>query len=151
MKILIVEDQPEKRDQIKDFIKDYISFETIIKDKESLRGALKEIITNSDYELILLDMSMPNFDPSVDDPTDCSPESFAGKELLEQLELRKIQIPVIVITQYSSFEGGTITLDDLSNDLKNKYGNHFLGAVYFNSSSDSWKEELQILLIDYHE
>lgn len=142
MRILLVEDQPDKREEIKQFITNELAKGIEITDKESLRGALKQIMTCSDYDLMLLDMSMPNFDPSIENPADCSPESFAGKELLEQMKLRKIKIPVIVITQYSSFEGGAVTLEALSDEFKNKYGEFYLGSVYFNSAVGTWKKEL---------
>lgn len=151
MKILLVEDQPDKREQIKDFIINEISSSYEIVDKESLRGALKEICNNNKYDLILLDMSMPNFDPKHGNNADCSPESFAGRELLEQLELRSINIPVIVITQYSSFEGGTISLEDLTCDLKCKYGNNFLGSIYFNSTTDVWKDNFLKIFGEFYD
>ncbi|GAB6097206.1 response regulator transcription factor [Desulfatiferula olefinivorans] len=146
MKILLVEDQSEKREQIKDFLKYKSNNNITIIDKESLRGGLKEIVKNTNYDMILLDMSMPNFDISVDNPVDCSPESFAGKEFLAQMKLRNIHIPVIVITQYSSFEGGTITLKKLTEEFSNDYGDFYLGSVYFNSAVDTWKEDLLNLL-----
>ena len=151
MKILIVEDQPVKRDQIKSFVIKEIDDVVEIVDKESLRGALKEISTCDDYDLILLDMSMPNFDPSEDVSLGGSPESFAGKELLEQMKLRDIVIPVIVITQYSSFEGGAVTLGSLSDEFSSKYKEVYRGSVYFDSAVESWKGQLLDLLRDINE
>jgi CheY-like chemotaxis protein len=146
MRILLVEDQLDKREKIKEFLNSNAPNSNVITDKESLRGALKELISNQSFDLILLDMSMPNFDPSINSPKDSSPESFAGKELIEQLKLRNITIPVIVITQYSSFEGGTVTLEILSNEISNTYGEHYYGLVYFNSATDTWKSQLKQML-----
>lgn len=146
MKILLVEDQPDKREHIKKYLTSKFVNNVEITDKESLRGALKAVVSNNKYDLILLDMSMPNFDPSVDDPTDSSPESFAGKELLEQMKLRGLKIPVIVITQYSSFEGGVVTLESLSEQFENKFGEFYIGSVYFNLAVDAWKNQLGSLL-----
>ena len=146
MRVLLVEDQQEKREQIKEFIKDEGGGDFEITVRESLRGALKEIVLCSQYDLILLDMSMPNFDPASDNPADCSPESFAGQELLEQMKLRDIGIPVIIITQYATFEGGAVTLEDLKEKFSCEYSNFYLGSVYFNSPLDTWKKELLDLL-----
>ncbi|MVB37166.1 response regulator, partial [Vibrio cholerae] len=63
MKVLIVEDQPEKKDNIENFLLD--SFQSFrVNSSDSLRSALREVVLNQDYDLILLDMSMPAFDPS---------------------------------------------------------------------------------------
>jgi len=146
MKILLIEDQQDKRDKISNFIQNEIEGDFQLVDKESLRGGLKEVVTNSEYDLILLDMSMPNFDPDPGINVDSSPESFAGKELLEQMRLRDIKIPVIVITQFSSFEGGSITLDSLSKEFHSKYNDFYIGSVYFNSATDAWKNSLSNML-----
>lgn len=144
-KILLIDDQPEKRESIKNFILGKF-VDVLFTEKESLRGGLKEIIMNPNYDLILLDMSMPNFDQSDDSFTDLSPESFAGKEILEQMNFRGIYLPVIVITQYSTFEGGTVTLDTLNSDFKIKFDKFYIGAVYFNSALDAWKENIISLI-----
>lgn len=151
MNILIIEDQPDKREQIIEFVKENISTSLSITEKESLRGALKEIVQVGNYDLILLDMSMPNFDPSPDNLSDSSPESFAGRELLEQMKLRDITIPVIVITQYSSFEGGLVTLESLSTEFEHEYGDYYMGSIYFNSATDTWKDPLLTLLRNINE
>lgn len=142
MKILIVEDQDDKRQQLKECVIGALSGNVNIVDKESLRGALKEVVTCVDYDLMILDMSMPNFDSSEGSIADSSPESFAGKELLEQMKLRGILIPVIVVTQYSSFEGGAVSLDQLSSDFESEFDEFYLGSIYYNSAEDSWKKKL---------
>ncbi|MEF1341562.1 hypothetical protein REH81_33240, partial [Vibrio rotiferianus] len=72
-----------------------------------------------------------------------SPESYAGKELMEQMKLRGISMPVIVVTQYSSFEGGAVALDGLSEKFKNDYDDFYLGYVYYTSANNNWKKELK--------
>lgn len=143
MKILIAEDQPEKRDQIIELLKSSIPISFSFVNKISLRGALKELVgSGSEYDLIILDMSMPNFDPDFSNQSECSPESFAGYELLEQMTMRAIDVPVIVVTQYSYFEGGNVTFEQLSEKFIKDYPKLFLGSVYFNSSMDKWKSDL---------
>lgn len=66
----------------------------------------------SDLDLILLDMSMPSFDLT-DQFNSEDPESFAGIEIMSQMKLRDINVPVLVVTQYKSFEKGSVTLEDL--------------------------------------
>lgn len=152
MKILLVEDQPDKKEAIKKFVLLKLSKECEIVEKGSLRGALKEVYDDNNYDLVLLDMSMPNFDSENDGYDDNIPESFAGKQMLEQMELRNIKIPVIVITQYSSFEGGAVSLDELSNNFASKYSDFYLGSIYFNSGEDEkWQTKFLDLWNQYYE
>ncbi|MGL5257929.1 MAG: hypothetical protein ACRC76_12945 [Proteocatella sp.] len=144
MKILIVEDQADKKDNIERFLFENIP-EVNINDCCSLRGALKEVVTNPIYDLILLDMSMPNFDPS-EAYYDDSPESYAGRELMEQMKLRGIVIPVIIVTQYSSFEGGSVALDGLSEMFFNLFDEFYKGCIYYNSATEKWKVDLSKLI-----
>ncbi len=145
MRILLVEDQPEKREQVRHFIHGTMSPDADICDASSLRMAIRHLVSGTLFDLILLDMSMPNFDATPQDPIGRSPESFAGKELLEQMKLRSITIPVIVLTQYSAFEGGTITLESLAAEFRHQYSDFYLGAVYYNSASAAWQKHLMEL------
>lgn len=146
MNILVVEDQEDKSDDIVLHLRDIVEERLSCTVRGSLRSGLKELVDFMDYDLIILDMSMPNFDPSVDDPVGGTPESFAGREFLFQMNVRKIFIPVVVVTQYSIFSRGAITLDDINSELNKKYGEFYLGAVYYSSSSNQWKSELKNII-----
>ena len=87
-------------------------------------------------------MSMPNFDPSPDDPLGGTPESFAGQEFLAQMKLRGINTAVIIITQYQTFEEGQIDLNSIDNYLTNEYRDFYLGAVYYSSADKEWEGSL---------
>lgn len=142
MKILIVEDDFDKREKIKIHLNHILGDKAEIVECASLRSGLKTIILNKDFDLILLDMSMPNFDMSDDKPGEGEPESFAGREIMAQMRLRGISIPVVVITQYKSFEKGTVTLEELLDQFKDKYAEFFIGAIYYNSAIEGWKRDL---------
>jgi CheY-like chemotaxis protein len=146
MKILIVEDQEEKSNKIKAFCNSNFKIIERIEIKHSLRGGLKEVFDNKDYDLIFLDMSMPNFDPSPDDPLGGSPESFAGLEFVSQLKLRGLFFPVIVITQYRTFEQGKIDLGSIDNHLSKEYGDMYLGSIYYSSADKDWEVSLTEIL-----
>lgn len=145
MKILLIEDQQDKKNQIKKFLDGFFIGNCDVTEVESLRGALREVLSNENYECILLDMTMPYFDPDLSNLSDTSPESFAGMEFLEYLKLRNINFPVIVITQYSFFEGG-VTLESLSDKFSTDFEENFIGTVYFDSSNDKWKSDLSSFL-----
>jgi CheY-like chemotaxis protein len=146
MKILIVEDDYDKIDKIKEFLEEKYGKEINVLISESLRSALKTIINTINIDLIILDMSLPNFDISKDDPGGGTPESSAGKELMSQMSLRRLHIPVVVLTQYAVFDEGKKTLDELKAEFCNDYNEFYLGAVYYNAAVDGWKVELSDLI-----
>lgn len=148
MKILIVEDQKEKSDDIVKFFKEGNTTNLEVSIQQSLRSGLKDLVSNLDYDLIVLDMSMPNFDPSAEDPMGGTHESFAGREFLSQMELREISTPTVVVTQYATFAKGQITLEKLDQLLKHSYPKFYLGSVYYSSAEDSWKDTLRRLIKD---
>lgn len=142
MRILIIEDDFDKREKIRLHVEDVLKENFEIVEHESLRSGLKAVIQDGLFELILLDMTMPSFNISVDEPGSGDSESFAGAELMAQMRLRKINIPVVVITQYRSFEGGTVSLEDLASEFSSKYSDFFKGYIYYNSAIEGWKKEL---------
>lgn len=145
MKILIVEDQIEKSKEIELFCRSFFPIIESVAVFQSLRGGLRSLISNT-YDLIFLDMSMPNFDPSSDDPLGGTPESFAGKEFLAQMKLRGENIPVVIITQYQTFEEGQVDLHSIDSYLKETYADFYLGAIYYSSADKEWEVNLANLL-----
>ena len=114
MKILFIEDDDDKRTKIKSFLlEEFYNIDII--DKSSYHSALLELVSGNMYDFVLMDMSMPNFDKTINDPEGGSPESFAGRNLLQQMNFRNITFPTIVISQFDSFG----QVDKLSlNELK---------------------------------
>ncbi|MGO3700450.1 MULTISPECIES: response regulator [Halomonas] len=145
MNILIVEDQKEKSDDICSFLENFFSVFINIQVRSSLRSGLKSIISEK-FDLVVLDMSMPNFDPSSEDPVGGTPDSFAGKEFLAQMDLRERFVPVVVVTQYATFSKGQVELEDLDAGLKNSYPNFYLGAVYYSSADEGWKNAMSEII-----
>ncbi|WP_119395657.1 response regulator [Salinibius halmophilus] len=145
MNILIVEDQDEKYSDIKNFLENEFS-PSVLDHARSIRSALKLLITNERYELVILDMSMPSFDPDTSSAVGESPKSFGGIEVLTQIKIRDIKTSVIVITQYSKFDEGSISLGDLNSKLSNDFENLYLGGVFYSSISREWKSELRNII-----
>ncbi|MDN2696270.1 hypothetical protein O0882_08080 [Janthinobacterium sp. SUN073] len=143
MKILLVEDDTGKREDIQSQVKlslSQINEKCEITEKESLRSAWRTLIAEK-FDLLLLDMSLPSSDVS-DDSAPNEPESFAGREILDQMRLRSIHTPVLVVTQYRTFERGTISLEQLVAGFEAKYAPFFRGYIYYNASSDDWRRQL---------
>lgn len=147
MKILIVEDDKYKADAIKECLQEKFE-KSLIDVAESLASGLFNLMDNNDYQLIILDMSMPSFDISEKDPTGGSPESYAGEDFLSQMTLLGLVTPVVVVTQYDNFgsDDQQVSLTKLSKKLKLEHPEIYLGSVYFKVSSSAWKIELLKLL-----
>ncbi len=141
MRILIIEDEHDKREKIKKQVEVLIGTEAVIEERESLRGGLKAILSLSDLDLILLDMSMPSFDLT-DEFGSEYPESFAGIEIMSQMKLREINVPVLVVTQYKSFEKGSVSLEDLIEKMTKEFKPFFKGTIYYDSILEGWKKQL---------
>ncbi len=142
--ILLVEDNSDKRHNIITLLNEYFQ-DITIDEAYSFGGALKKIVQkHSSYSLMILDMTMPNYDFSPTEPSGGGPESYAGKELLSQMKLRKIKIPTVVLTMFDSFDDKStkLTLTDLQHQLKESFSPMYLATIYYNSAQDLWKEEL---------
>lgn len=146
MRILIIEDDDNKRKQVQNFIETNYQNKVYITEKKSYQSGLKEILY-SQFDVILLDMSLPTYDISPNE-TGGRFRTFAGKEILKELRRRKINIKTIVITQFDIFgEGEKITtIDELDKELKNIYSESYLGLVYYNASMSDWRKTLKILI-----
>ena len=141
MRIIIIEDEHDKRKNIKTEVVRIVGDSADILEEESLRGGLKTILTTIKIDLILLDMSMPSFDITNETSSE-DPESFAGYEIMAQMKLRNINIPVLIITQYKSFEKGSVSVEELIEKMKFNYSDFFKGTIYYNSSLEEWKKQL---------
>lgn len=142
MRILLVEDEEFKRSEISKELIDRLGAELDLVQSGSLRGGLKELSSGKPFDLMLLDMSMPGFVVHGDVANLEEPESFAGKELLAQMALREIIVPVVVITQFRAFEKGTIDLEDLTRECQVEFPLIFKRSIYYNTVVQSWKRDL---------
>lgn len=139
-KILIIEDEPRKSDQLKTFLN--TEFSTVeIENKRSYNSALREIIENhSIYDLILLDMSMSTYDVSIEESGGV-PEPLAGENILDAMYLNEIPTKVIVVTMYESFVGKKLI--EFDSELKKNYPENYLGFVFFSHKNTDWKSDLK--------
>lgn len=144
MKILVIEDHPYKLGQILGFLNEtYPETEVVV--RNSYNSGLRELILNGGaYQLLLLDISMPNYDISPEENGgDFLP--FAGKLILKEMYLREIATHAIVVTMHGSFEDGT-KLSELDKSLKVNFSENYRGYVYFSPISTEWKGQLEQLI-----
>ena len=144
MKVLIVEDDENKRQYLASFVREQIADASIEEARSYRSGLLKSL--EQRFDLILLDMSMPTFDiaPGEDGGR---PQSLAGREILRQLERRRVQHAVIVVTQLVRFgDDETMTASELDGELRDAHPSMYRGMVYYDATLAGWKGELLDLI-----
>jgi len=144
MKILFIEDHPYKQGQVLSYLSEKYPDASVIT-KNSYNSGLKELKENNkSYDLVLLDISMPNYDISAEESGgDFMP--LAGKLILKEMYLREIPTRAIVVTMHGSFEDGTKMID-LDHILKTEFSENYIGYVYFSAVNTEWKNQLEILI-----
>jgi len=148
MKVLLVEDDPEKARRVVEFLTNDFSGADVHQVRSfgpALDALLDEV---PPFDLMLLDMSMPNFESSLFEPDGGPSESYAGKDLLGQMKLRGIFVPTIVVTMFDTFgeRDERVSISDLASDLKTEFPSLFKGLVYYNQAQTEWKKSLRTLI-----
>ena len=140
-KILLIEDDEKKIDDVKLFIlSNYSGFSLTI--KEAYQSGLRELMMNA-YDMLLLDMSLPTFE-TMDLEGVGSFEKFGGFKIMKEIARKKKQIYTVLITMFDDFgESDTsITLQQMDIVFKLEFQNQYKGFVFYNSKESSWKKAL---------
>lgn len=141
MKILLVEDDENKRTKLLAFLRERCQTDEV-EIAKSLQGGVRAILRGG-HELIIVDMTMPTFDISAEEDGG-RPQAYAGREILRQMDRRGIVVPTLVVTQFDRFgEGGdAMTFDELDGKLKNEHPGCYVGMVYYDVAVEGWREDL---------
>lgn len=143
MKVLIIEDDEDKLSSLRKFLDSEFPG-IVIEVAHSFGSGLRAIIAqHRTLDLVLLDMSMPNFDVSVEEPSGGNPEPFAGRELLAQMKLRGIGTPSVVVTMFDSFGDKRLSLSELILELSAKYSPPYQGTIHYDSRQEGWRSALR--------
>jgi DNA-binding NarL/FixJ family response regulator len=146
MNIIIIEDNEFKRKKLYDFLIDLESIKTI-DTAFSYSSGLNKCLNNN-YDLLILDMSMPTYDKSTLE-TGGRFRTYGGKEILRQLKRKNKSKPFIVVSQYPKFSENeeTLSLEEIGNSLFELFPIDYLGLVFYDTSSAVWKSELEKLIL----
>jgi DNA-binding response OmpR family regulator len=146
MRVLIVEDDDDKARDLNEFLEaHYVVSEIIV--ARSFQSGLRAVFAGG-IDFVLLDMTMRNFDRSVEEDGG-RPHHFAGREILRQMLREEVHIPVIVVTHFDRFgeETEEVTLSELKAELRHRFPD-YLGTVHYRSNVDDWKTQLKELISD---
>lgn len=150
MKILIVEDDKNKREQVAKHIAAISADQSLaatVVSRYSYQSGLRECV-DSRPDLLILDMTMPTFDQDLQEPGG-RPRHFAGRDILRELQRRKLVIPAIVFTGFDVIGEGKEqrTRAALTEELAAKFPDMFIGTVFYTASESGWKSELTVLVL----
>lgn len=141
MRILIVEDNNNKLKQIRDLIeKKYHSCEVI--EAYAFNSGIKRVFEDN-WDLVILDMSLPTYDITYTE-SGGDKKPVAGKNIMKRMINRKIHSPVVIITQFETFDDDKISLETLNREFKEYFSQIWKGTVYY--GNDEWSLEFEVLL-----
>lgn len=143
-KILIIEDNKTKLERLKDFcISNYSGMEIV--EVVSYKYAQQEVVNRgNDYDIILLDVSMPNYDQK-EEENGGQPKPLAGMSILRYMLLAGVQTKVVVVTMYENFVDG-VKIRQLDRNFKAQYPDNYEGYVYYSHKNNDWKKSLKKLM-----
>ncbi|SEJ60674.1 hypothetical protein SAMN05660742_111155 [Propionispira arboris] len=145
MKILYIEDELDKANQVKMAITNYLNDVDVCIKMSYTTGIIA--IKKNCYDVILIDMSLPLYDVKYDSDEDNDFETFAGIDIMKEMDRIGNKTAVIVITAFDVLgkNDKQVNIKQLDKDIKNEFGNQYLGIVQYDSSSLEWHQ----ILINY--
>jgi len=144
-RVLLVEDEVHKRDEMKQCVLDVYGFEPEIVD--GVRGEVMKVI-EEDYELIILDMALSTFGESADDKIKGHDQAQGGIEVLRALNAVNKKTKIVIVTQYPDFYIGNtkVKLKQAPKVISDKYKQDVIGAVLYHYKSKSTLQQIISIL-----
>ena len=126
MNILYVEDEEVKAKEVLASLDEKCNVDF----RKSLSGGLSAIQENQ-YDVVLLDMSLPLYDYDSEDEDENDFETFAGIDILEELMRKSRNDKVVVITAFDILGEGEneITMPQLDANLQEEYKEIYPGLI----------------------
>lgn len=145
IKTILIEDDSKKIEDIREFITNQLGCNTFTI-RESYQSGIKELMAN-DYDLLLLDMSIPTFDKSPEE-IGGPYEKFGGYKILKEIKRKGHPVKTILITMFDDFGESdlSITLNQINETLKVEFSNIYLGSVFYHARENKWQEDLRIII-----
>lgn len=143
MRILIVEDDENKSVQLDRFVRETYP-NAALKAVRSLQAGVRSVRAEA-FDLILLDMTLPNYEAGPDEPGGGTTHSFGGKEFLKQMDRFDVHSPVVVVTQFETFgkQPQSLNLAELDAQLRSEHAATYLGSIYYHASIGGWRDALR--------
>jgi len=144
MKVLLVEDDENKKSRILEFYEGKFPDDELLTEDSMVSGLRAAREARPDF--VILDMTLPNY--PISSRQGFNPmRPFGGRDFLRQLRRLDLRANVVVLTQFETFGAppDQIDLHNLNNDLVEEFPGIFLGSIYYHASKSSWQSELAIM------
>ena len=141
MRILIIEDDPNKLEQVRSLLVAEFADHIIEFAHSYQSGRAKLLATQPD--VAVLDMQLPTFDKSPSEDGGRR-RCFAGRDLLRQISRHNLKAAAVIVTQYQAFqeEQESLTLSELKRELEGMKIPNYKGLIYYHPKLSNWKDEL---------
>lgn len=145
MKILLVEDEIHKRDEINACVKDV--FGSLPDMVDSVSSAVLSV-KSTDYNLIILDMALSTFGESASDNKKGHDQAQGGIEVLRALKAYRKTTNILIVTQYPDFfiGGVKVKLKNSIGMINQKYSQNVVGAVLYTYKSKQTLQKITSIL-----
>jgi len=142
MNILVIEDEPAKRELIEQAIEDLRPNATISSGR-SVQQAVKHL-RDGEFDLIVLDIALPSHESK---PGGAQPMSqpTGGVEVLLELSYEARPDKVIIVTQYPDieFDKQLYPLSKARQALSKRLAVNIIDVIYFKVRDPAWREQLR--------
>lgn len=145
MRVLLVEDEVHKKEEISQCVRDTLGISPEVVD--SVRNAVLSVMA-SDFDLIILDMALPTFSVDGEEKSKGHDQAQGGIEVLRALKSKTKAAKIIIVTQYPDFPiaGKKVKLKDAKQVISEKYGQAILGAILYRYKSKEVNQKLASIL-----
>ncbi|MEE4138715.1 hypothetical protein [Pseudomonas viridiflava] len=144
-RILLVEDEIHKKDEINGCIQEVFGYLPVMAD--SVSSAVLEVKSN-DYDLIILDMALSTFGESAGDNKKGHDQAQGGIEVLRALKGYRKQTNILIVTQYPDFfiSGVKVKLKNSPKIINEKYSQKVVGAILYTYKSKPTIQKITSIL-----
>ena len=142
--VLVIDDSRGKRENLVKAIQSLLP-RANVDEADCFSSAMKKLST-SDFEVTLLDMTLPSFNGRVGEAGRL--RLLGGSEILDEMEFAGISSKVIVVSQFGEFEdqGKIETLFDLVEKLKVRHPKLCIGGIHYEAHKNKWTAVLADML-----
>ncbi|AOW81955.1 MULTISPECIES: response regulator transcription factor [Vibrio] len=146
-RILLIEDGEYKSKSVLDFLKKDLDINDI-GIAVSYSSAVKKLVSDK-YDFAIIDMSLPTFDQK-ESEISSDFRALAGLDIARQIERRKIAVKYVFLTQFQSLSSGedSMTLLEIDELAKSRFGDGFKGTIYYEHAGSKWKEKLKEFIVN---
>lgn len=144
-KLLLVEDEIHKRDEIISCIREV--FDLLPDMADSVSSAVLKVKSQS-YDLIILDMALSTFGESATDNKKGHDQAQGGIEVLRALKAYKKHTKILIVTQYPDFfiGGAKVKLKNSIDIIGVKYSQDVVGAILYTYKSKQTLQKITSIL-----